>query len=94
MDQSDFYQYSRPATPSRASRQLQTSSPKPVTALPAKTVSLAEWEANTPLNQVELASLTILKDACSSRPLPAQVCGFTVHTVDVDTHRVSWFHRS
>lgn len=73
MDQSDFFQYSRPATPSRNSRQIQTGSPKPVAALPSKTVSLAEWEANTPLDQVELASLTILKDACSSRPIPVQV---------------------
>ncbi|GHJ89697.1 hypothetical protein NliqN6_6099 [Naganishia liquefaciens] len=73
MDQSDFFQYSRPATPSRSSRQVQTSSPKPVTALPSKTVSLAEWEANTPLDKVELVSLTILKDACSSRPIPVQL---------------------
>ena len=73
MDQSDFFQYSRPATPSRSSRQIQTSSPKPVTALPSKTVSLAEWESNTPLDQVELASVAILKDACSSRPIPVQV---------------------
>jgi hypothetical protein len=75
MDQSDYFQYSRPSTPSTNRRQFQTSSPKPVvTPLPTKTVSLAEWEANTPLNQTELASLAIVKEACGTRPLPAQVC--------------------
>ncbi|KAI5452425.1 Golgi transport complex subunit 3 [Naganishia albida] len=72
MDQSDYFQYSRPSTPSAGRRQVQTSSPKPVvTPLPAKTVSLAEWEANTPLNQTELASLAIVKEACGTRSLPA-----------------------
>ncbi|KAJ9118234.1 hypothetical protein QFC22_004141 [Naganishia vaughanmartiniae] len=72
MDQSDFFQFSRPTTPTGGRRQFQPSSPKPF--LPqTKTVSLAEWEANAPLNQVEIASLAILKDACSSRPLPAQL---------------------
>ncbi|KAJ9099826.1 hypothetical protein QFC21_003826 [Naganishia friedmannii] len=72
MDQSDFFQFSRPATPTGGRRQFQPSSPKPF--LPqTKTVSLAEWEANAPLNQVEIASLAILKDACSSRPLPVQL---------------------
>lgn len=72
MDQSDFFQFSRPATPTGGRRQFQPSSPKPF--LPqAKTVSLAEWEASAPLNQTEIASLAILKDACSSRPLPVQV---------------------
>lgn len=75
MDQSDYFQYSRPTTPSTNRRQFQTSSPKPVVVpLPTKTVSLAEWEANTPLNQTELASLAIVKEACDTRPLPAQVC--------------------
>lgn len=50
-------------------RRSQTSSPAPQ----ARMMSLADWESAAPLDELEVASVGIIREACSVRPLPIKV---------------------
>jgi len=43
----------------------------------ARTISLEEWDAKAPLNDLELASINALKAANTVIPLPLSVCFLT-----------------
>jgi hypothetical protein len=50
-------------------RRSQTSSPAPQT----RGLSLADWEAAAPLDELEITSVGIVREACNVRPLPEKV---------------------
>lgn len=50
-------------------RRSQTSSPAPQT----RGFSLADWEAAAPLDELEITSVGIVREACNVRPLPEKV---------------------
>jgi hypothetical protein len=55
-------------------RRSQTSSPAPQ----ARGLSLADWEAAAPLDELEITSVGIVREACNVRPLPEKV-GYNEH---------------
>ena len=56
-------------------RRSQTSSP----AIQGRGISLADWEATAPLDELEITSVGIVREACNVRPLPEKVRSFPGH---------------
>lgn len=53
---------------------LASSSTARLAASVQPTITLDDWESRTPLLEDQLASISLVRDACDQRPLPDKVC--------------------